>query len=90
MIDLHDLPSDRQASGEIREAVRNAQVGIVVADFSMLLRQVLSGVELKACQHAVARLEASGKLGRLRRGFGGMRLTHLQLIEPAGGRSRGE
>jgi hypothetical protein len=60
MIDLHDLPSDRQASGEICEAVRNAQLGIAVADFSVLLGQVLSDVELKAGSRAAARLEASG------------------------------
>jgi hypothetical protein len=79
--DLRNLPPDRHAAGEIREAVRDAQAGIVAADFSALFGRVLSGAELKACQRAVIRLESAERLRRLRRGYCGARMTHLQLVE---------
>jgi hypothetical protein len=79
-VGLHDLPSDRHTAGEIRTAVKDAKAGIVTATISALLGRVLSGAELKACQRAAARLEAEDKIVRLRLGYDGARLTHLQVV----------
>jgi hypothetical protein len=81
VVDLFQLPSNRMVAGQIRVAVNDAKAGIVAADFAVLLGRELSGAELKACQRGAARLEASGKLERLRLGYYGVRFTHLRLIE---------
>jgi hypothetical protein len=79
-VDLYNLPSDRTTAGALRVAVSDAKAGIVAADFAVLLGRALSGTELKACQRAAIRLEASGELRRLRLGYEGARTTHLQLV----------
>jgi hypothetical protein len=83
-VDLRNLPSDRSVAGAIRAAVRDAQQGIVVAELDQLLGRSLDGAERKAAHWALERLETSGRLRRLRRGYDGLRLTHLQLVEAAG------
>ena len=88
-VDLRNLPANRDAAAEIRTAVNDAHAGIVLADFAALLGRALSGAELKACQRAAIRLETSGQLIRLRLGYEGQRLTHLQLVEPAGNEAEG-
>ena len=82
-VDLVNLPSDRAVAGAIRAAVQNARQGIVAADLDRLLGRTLGGAERRTVHRALDRLEAGGHLRRLRLGFDGLRLTHLQLVEAA-------
>lgn len=66
---------------KLRAAVADAKAGVVAANFTELLGRALTSAESRACQRAAERLEAAGKLRRLRLGYDGSRLTHFQLIE---------
>src|SRR5262249_16889097 len=69
----------RPTSAEIRfsTTMENAANGIIRADFATILGRVLSETESMACHRSAARLEAAGKLVRLR--MWGRNTTHLQL-----------
>jgi len=82
-VDLFHLPSDRMEAGRIRSAVSDARQGVITADFDGLLGRVLGTAARKAAHRAVGRLEAAGRLRRLRLGYSGARVTHLQLVEAA-------
>lgn len=69
--DLHKLPYDRMAAGLIRAAVQDARRGVLaLAD---LLDGVTDGAQRKAAHRALDRLEAAGRIRRLRLGYDGAR-----------------
>jgi hypothetical protein len=79
-VDLYrDLPADRSAAGRLRAAVADARRGVVALDMDELFGRVPTPAERRAAHRALIRLEAAGSLRRLRRGYDGVRVTHLQL-----------
>lgn len=62
---------------QLRAAATDAQAGIVAADFPALLGRELDDTARKLAQRAAKRLEATGDIVRLRRGWDGVRVTHL-------------
>lgn len=83
LIALSKAGVDRDTLGRLRGLAGNARRGIVPADFRDLLGRALSDAELKQCQRSAERLESLGRLRRLRGGFDGAVVTHLQLVEDA-------
>lgn len=65
----------------LRAAVNDAREGTVEADFPALLGRSLNASEHRAAQRAAERLEANGQIVRLRLGYDGARVTHLQLVK---------
>lgn len=79
-VDLYrDLSADRSAAGRLRAAVEDARRGVAALDLDELLGRVPTPAERRAAHRALDRLEAAGRLRRLRRGYDGVRVTHLQL-----------